>query len=363
MDRKTLLLCGGGTGGHIYPAVAIAREMEREAPDWRVIYAGTPGGLEADLIPREGLPFFPVRGGGILGKRPLALCRGLARTMGGVGDARRLLREQRPSLVLGTGGYASFPVLLAAWREGIPCMIHEQNAHPGMANRIANLWAVRTLITFPASAGGFWRRRTLVHTGLPVRREFVRSAGGAAGGPANRLLVTGGSQGSRQINGLVLDALPALLAAGWHVTVITGPREYESFLSRLSREAAGSSRLEVLAYSGEMPALLARTTLAVSRAGASFLAELNAAGVPAILLPLESAAGNHQFQNARCQEEAGAARIFGGDSGEALAGLIGSLDGTALAAMAACSRGLGAPDAAETIARLVRETAEGGIAP
>ena len=298
------MLAGGGTGGHVFPAIAVAREIRARRPGDGLLFVGTRRGLEAELAPREGFEIAFVSASGFVGKGFSAKVRALAALAAGVGQAWRLLRRRRARAVLGVGGYASLPVLVAARLAGVPAMIHEQNSVPGVANRIAHRLARRTATGFESAArrlggGAVW-------TGNPVRPEFFRIPALSAAGVGRRLLVFGGSQGAHVLNRALVDAAPRLMAAGVALTAQTGPREY----GEVSGALADWPEARVEPFFPRLWDELERADLVVARAGALTIAELAAAGRPALLVPFAAATHGHQVENARELASAGAAVVI-----------------------------------------------------
>ncbi len=365
-----VIVSGGGTGGHIYPALTLIRTIGRKVPDARFLYVGTRAGLEADIVPREGIPFTTVDISGF--KRSLSpanLVRG-ARAFGGVVKAMRIVREFRPDIAIGTGGYVCGPILLAASLLRVPSLVQEQNTVPGITNKLLSRFVRRIAVGTREALAAFPKQKT-VFTGNPIRREVMearREEGLAAYGldPEKKtILVSGGSRGARSINRAMTGVLAHYAGRpGVQILHVTGNDGYEETRAALAEagvdwEAAGNLFLRPYLY--DMPQALACADLAVFRAGAIGIAELTARGVPAILIPYPYAAANHQEHNARAVEAAGAARmILDRDlSAESLLRLLTTLlddDGT-LRKMAQASRELGRPQAAEEIAGLALEMA------
>ncbi len=352
-----VLLAGGGTGGHIYPLLAIA-----QASDWECSFVGTPAGLEAQIVPRAGLPFYTVIAGGVRGKRPAQRLQGLWRTARGSLAAWLLLGRLRPDAVVSSGGYAAFPVALAArWRK-VPLVLVEPNATPGLANRILMGRADRILVGFDAARSKLpapLQSRTAV-TGVPARafapRER-RAAREALGVPVGGVLiaVTGGSQGARALNRAVCG-LAAQLGEGETVLLATGQREYDQW------SGAAGERLRILPYFWQMDDVLAAADLFIGRAGAMTCAELTIAGLPSVLVPLPNPAVR-QIDNARVLVDAGAALLLEEDdlTPEALWQVLAPLvrDAALRGRMADASRALGRPDAAAAAVREVRRAVVG----
>lgn len=349
-DEQRILIAGGGTGGHVNPALAIARELQRRRPDRSIRFVGTAAGLESRLVPAAGYPLETIRAAGVVGKGPVGRIRGLVRLALGCLDSRRLLRRTRPHLVIGVGGYASAPVVLAAILRRVPTMIHEQNRFPGMTNRVLSPLVGRTAVSFPGTAGGVGRRGEV--TGNPVRPEFTRiPVWRPHDGPA-RLLVFGGSRGARAINDAMVAALGGL-PPDLAITHQTGPADRDRVAAAY---AVAGREARVEAYLDDMAAVLEGADLVICRAGASTLAELAAAGRAAILIPFPRAAHDHQRHNARSLVEAGAARCIDPREldGERLARTIRAvLEAPGeLERMSGAARRLARPDAAGRIADL-----------
>jgi len=363
-----VVFAGGGTGGHVYPGVTVARALVERDPATKVVFIGTRKGLEADVVPREGFPLCTIDVAGFRRRlspdtvlTALRACKGFVQSVA-------ILRREKPDVVVGTGGYVSGPVVLAAWVLGIPTVIHEQNALPGVTTRALSRIASATAVTYPESARYLARKSRVVVTGNPVRKSILkaeRGAGARAFGldPMRpTLLVFGGSQGARAINQAMVDALPDLLARHPELQVIhqTGRRDHAWVVAELAArgiDVARRSRLVVEPYLYEMDMAMACADLVVSRAGAISIAEITARGIPAVLVPYPGAAEGHQEKNARALEAAGAAVVILQSelAGDVLRETVERLihDRDQLARMARSSRGLGRPDAADSLADLV----------
>ncbi|MEW6487795.1 MAG: undecaprenyldiphospho-muramoylpentapeptide beta-N-acetylglucosaminyltransferase [Thermodesulfobacteriota bacterium] len=344
-----LLIAGGGTGGHLFPGVAVAEELLARGPEHAVLFAGTARGLEARVLPPLGLPFATVRAAGLVGAGLGKVFRALGLLALGLGDAAQILRRFRPTACLGVGGYVSFPVVALARLRGVPTAVQEQNAWPGVANRTLARVVRRVYAGDPAAARHLPRAKTRV-TGNPLRRSVATPlpyAPPAAGEPA-RLLILGGSQGARFLNEVVPAALATLglPAAVWH----QAGRGRAEGAARAYGEREG---VRVVEFIDDMAAAYGWAQLVIARAGALTVAELASAGRPAVLVPFPHAAGGHQEANARAAEARGAAItvLEAGLAPEALAGrLRGLLGGPAtLAAMAAAAAASARRDAAREI--------------
>ena len=350
----TVLVAGGGTGGHIFPGVAIARELTERWPGCEVLFVGTERGLEKKIVPAEGFRLLTISSAGITGKRLGARLRGLALIPLSMAQSWRLIGKNRPSLVIGVGGYSSGPVVAAAIMRRVPTLIHEQNFVPGVTNRWLARFVRQVAVTFPETVK-FLGGRGVV-TGNPVRKEFSFVKPKGAGGSGKRLLVIGGSQGARVINRAMLEALPRLAPAALRITHQTGEAELEAVTAAYSASGFRPEDFDVKPFIAGMPEAFEQADLIVSRCGSTTLAELTVAGRPSVLVPFAAATHDHQTFNARKLGEAGAAVMIAEKdlTGETLAdAILGLLDDPArLARMAAASRALGRPDAAARISDL-----------
>ena len=354
MSVLRVVIAGGGTGGHLYPGIAVAREILSRRPDATVTFAGTARGIEARVVPREGFALDLLRSAGLKGKSPAALARGLALLPLSAIDAWRILSRRRPHLVIGVGGYSSGPVVMAAVLRRIPTLLLEQNAAPGFTNRTLAPLVSGAALTFESTRSFFGRRGFVA--GNPVRPEFF--AGGTdaadlAGAPARRprILIFGGSQGAHAINMAMVEAAPRLASAGGvDLTHQTGERDLD-VVRRAYREAGLEARVEPFLFA--MDREMIGADVIVCRAGATTIAELTAAGRAAILIPLPTAADDHQRKNADVLARAGAAELIEQKdlSGARLAERILALarDGTRRTAVAQAARAFARPDAAKVI--------------
>jgi UDP-N-acetylglucosamine--N-acetylmuramyl-(pentapeptide) pyrophosphoryl-undecaprenol N-acetylglucosamine transferase len=298
------ILAGGGTGGHVIPALAIAQAL-REQYSAGVLFIGTARGIENRLVPAAGFPLKLVQVGALnnvsLATR-LKTAFDLPRAIWASG---RMISEYRPDVMIGVGGYASGPAMLAAALEGVPTLAFEPNVVPGFANRLVAPMVSAAAVHFEET-GRYFRRFAV--TGVPVRKAF-REIGLRTGDPRPTLLVFGGSQGAHAINQVVISALRALHTAipQLHIVHQTGERDYND--AQAAYLAAGGSA-EVYPFIDDMPATFARADLLLCRSGASTVAEVMAAGKPAILVPFPRAADDHQKRNAETLERSGAALMI-----------------------------------------------------
>ncbi len=302
MVGTRLLVAAAGSGGHIYPGLAVARAFAERGPA-EIRFVGTARGLENRLVPEHGFGLELVEVPPVRGRSPFALPRTSARLLRSVAAMRRRLREIRPDVVFGTGGSVSGVAVFAARLLGIPSLILEPNAEPGFATRWSSPFASEVAVAWEATRRRL-RRRTVV-AGIPVRPEFFRMAPPPGANGAVSVLVTGGSQGASRLNRLVVDSLPALRArpGRLRITHQTGPAD-EDPIRDAYRDAGVDAR--VVAYLDDMPRAMEAADVVVGRAGAITCAELAAAGRPGILVPAP-VAGAHQRQNAAALARAGAA--------------------------------------------------------
>ena len=354
-----ILIAGGGTGGHIIPALAVADELKSRYGA-EILFVGTTRGLESRLVPQAGYPLQLIRAGQLnnvsLGTRLKTLIdlpRGVLQCVG-------LLRSFRPRVVIGVGGYASGPAMGAAIALGIPTLAFEPNAVPGMANRLVGRRVDAAAVNFPAAAQ-FLRNAQV--TGIPVRAEFFRLPPRPSDG-APHLLVFGGSQGARVLNNTMPQITAALLDAVPGLTILhqAGARHAETTTAAYQASGAPADRWQVAAFLDDMPHRFAAADLVLSRSGASTVAELAAAGKPAVLIPFPQAADDHQRKNAEEMEQAGAASLLveAELTPQKLLAVLTRLlgDCAALQRMSDAARQLAHPDAAERIAALAMSIAK-----
>jgi UDP-N-acetylglucosamine--N-acetylmuramyl-(pentapeptide) pyrophosphoryl-undecaprenol N-acetylglucosamine transferase len=306
----TIVIAAGGTGGHLYPAVALAREFLKRDPAAQILFVGTARGLEAKVLAHEGFELVFITAKPVMGKGVVDVLRGLLSVPVGLWQSWRLLRRRRADLVIGVGGYTSPTLLAAAALTGTARVILEPNAYPGMANKVVGPFAQRIFLAFESAAEAFDRRKVRV-TGTPIRREFLDQVAGSqhAETGTRRLLIFGGSQGAKAINSAVIDGLPAILRRLPGLVIIhqTGEADHQ----RVSEAYRGAGiQADVVPFLYDMPKALRAADLVVARAGAMTIAELTACGKPAILIPLPTAIYDHQMKNARAMEAAGGAIVL-----------------------------------------------------
>ncbi len=360
-----VVLCGGGTGGHIYPALSVlaALKEDLEVANVEALYLGQGGGMEETLVKREGVPFCPIPSGPVRGCWPWEMAANFAKIAVGIWQARKQLRLFSAQVVLSTGGYASIPIALAAWSMDIPLVVFQPDLLPGWAIRLMGHLATKIAIPTP-EASAKWRNGKVTVTGYPVRPFFWmvdKEEGRRRLGlemDEGVLLVMGASQGAKSINEAVAHWLPELLEL-CQVVHISGPAHFD-WLRERSRSLSAQLQLRYHLYPymhEELPWAMAAADLAITRAGASVLGELPAVGLPAILVPYPYA-GGHQWHNAHYLEAEGAAIVVADkDLKRKLLPLVGILlsDVAKRAKMAMAMRRLARPHAAQHLASLLLE--------
>ncbi len=348
-----VLIAGGGTGGHLFPGLAIAEELRRRDESNEVVFAGTEHGIEARIIPREGYPIRYVRSEGIVGKSFLKKARAFGMLLLSMRDARKILDSVVPDIVIGVGGYSSGAVVLMAGLKSIPTMIHEQNSVPGLTNRMLGKIVRRVCVTYHESIPSFPMGKTFF-TGNPIRARILKGERDAACRLFSlerdlfTVFIFGGSTGARSINRTMVDALNYLTDLKDKMQFLhqTGDRDFENIRDAY-RKAGAKGTVAPFIY--QMAEAYAIADVVVSRAGATTLAEITALGKPAVLIPFPYAAGRHQEFNAVKLKEMGAAHVMLEDEmkGETLASYIRALyeNDAARVEMQKASRSLGMPDA------------------
>jgi len=352
-----IVIAAGGTGGHLYPAIAVAREFLRRDPAAQILFVGTTRGIERHVLEHEGFPLQFIGAKPLMGKRPGDIVKALVALPASLWQSLAILKRQRADLVFGVGGYTSPAMLTAAFLRRIPGVILEPNAYPGMANKAVAPLVQRIFLAFESTGRFFDRRKTSV-VGTPVRRAFLEMSGPDAGDVGARssrhLLIFGGSQGARAINSAVIEALSSLSSMKGQVTITHQTGEADHGRVVAAYEQAGLAA-QVVPFLYDMPSVLRSADLVVSRAGAMTIAELTVCGKPAILIPLPTAIYNHQLRNAEVMAEAGGAVLLPQAelSGDALARTITDIlrDPQRLLAMSRRSWSMRRSDAAETIVR------------
>jgi UDP-N-acetylglucosamine--N-acetylmuramyl-(pentapeptide) pyrophosphoryl-undecaprenol N-acetylglucosamine transferase len=347
----TVMITTGGTGGHVFPGLAVAAELV--ARGWGVFWLGTREGMEAKLVPQHGVDFEAISFRGVRGKGIRTLLLGPFALFAACRDALRVIRRRRPNVVLGFGGFASFPGALMGVASGRPLVIHDSNAVAGLANRVLAFGADRILLGFPDAMKGAHARRT-AWVGNPLRADIAQvpppeARCAAREGPLN-LLVVGGSLGAAALNDIVPAAL-ALLPTARRPRVVhqAGARHIEALRSAYAQHGVEG---ECMAFIDDMAARYAAADFVICRGGALTVAELAAVGVGALIVPLPGAIADEQSANARFLVDAGAALALPQAelSAATLAQIVASLDRPRLLAMAQAARALARPDATRRVA-------------
>ena len=302
-----ILIAAGGTGGHIYPGIAVAEEIVRRSAESKVLFVGTARGLETKIVPENGFELALINSAGLKNVGLLEKIKGLFILPKSFLEARKLIKKFEPDTVVGAGGYVSGPVLLMASLMRVPTLVMESNALPGFTNRRLAPFVTKAALTFDEALPYFGKKGIL--TGNPVRREFFDIEPKTRSEKVN-LLIFGGSQGARAINNAMTEALPFLEADKNKLNVVhqTGELDFEKNAELYKR--AGWETADIRKYISDMVSEFARTDLIICRAGATTCAELSAAGKAAIMIPLPTAADDHQRKNAEALENVGAARMI-----------------------------------------------------
>lgn len=358
-------MVGGGTGGHVYPAIAIADAVRARRPDAQIVFAGTQDRLEARAVPEAGYALHPITAQGLQRRAAASNLLLPIRVMQGLLQSWRLVGAIDPDVAVGTGGYVAAPVLLAAWLRGRPLLVQEQNAYAGLTNRVLSRLATRIHLAFPEAKDWVPADRAVV-SGNPTRQTLRetdpdrREARATFDLPADErvVLVMGGSLGSAAINEAVEHNLEVLLdEEDVHLVWQTGKRYYDPIMKEIDEHP----RLRIVEYIDQMGAAYAAADLVVCRSGALTCSELQVTGTPAVLVPSPNVTANHQTKNARSLERAGAAVLLPEvDLNARLAEVVVELfeDPDALDRMSEAARERARPDAAETIARDVLTLAD-----
>lgn len=357
-----VILSGGGTGGHIYPALTIADQLKKIHPDIEITFIGTKQGLEKNIVPRYGYTLKYIEVAGFKRSLSADTFRSAGKLIKGLYSAYRLLDEIKPDLVIGTGGYVCGPIVFMAALKNIPTCIQEQNAMPGITNKILSHYVKKVFLGYKEADKYFYSKADKIYTGNPIRTEILSCQKAEAVKelglePAKKtILVSGGSRGARSINNAMLEA--ELLLSDRHdvqVLHVTGDANYEQYMQSVKEKGGVGENIIIKPYLHNMPVALAAADLAVFRAGAIGLAELMAKGIPSILIPYPYATANHQEFNARAIEANGAAKVILDKdvNGEKILEIVEHLlvHENELKDMQQVAKALGKPKAAEVIAK------------
>lgn len=351
---KRVLLTTGGTGGHIFPALAVAEELRRQFDGIELLFMGSQNGLEKRLAEKAGINYIGLPVHGVLGKG-FGAVSALARLGMALPKALRIVREFSPDCAAGFGSYAAFAPLLAARLLRVPSILHEQNAVAGASNRVLAKFCDRICTSLPDTTG--FDERHIVQTGNPVRKAIMQVGTRPRDFLGKHLLVMGGSQGAHAINMYICDLLPRLKELGIEICHQTGNGDEEAVKAAYAE--AGMENCRVAAFFDNMAQIYSWADLAVCRAGASTVTELCAAALPSILVPFPYAIHDHQTYNALAMEKAGAAKVFAQKDvtsdvlGDQIRNIMGSKD--VLKAMASSALCLASPEAASNVVRQMQE--------
>ncbi len=354
-----IIIAGGGTGGHVIPALAIAQQLKKQFGA-EVCFIGTARGIETRLVPQAGFALELIQVGALKNVSLVTRAKTMFDLPRAIAASARMLSDFDPEVVIGVGGYASGPAMVAAIRRGLPTLAFEPNVVPGFANRMIARWVSAAAVHFEETCRYFPHCQV---TGVPVREAFfhIPAMSSANTGGALTLLVFGGSQGARAINQAMIESLAGLRAKipDIHIIHQTGKRDYDHVLAAYQQSGISG---EVHKFIEDMPGTFARADLLVCRSGASTVAEIAAAGKPAIFVPFPAAADDHQNVNARALERVGAAMVVEESNlgvaylVETIAALIG--DPNRLQGMSEAAKTLAHPKAVEEIAEMVKELAD-----
>ncbi len=363
MNTMKLLITGGGTGGHIYPALALIREIKKKDPTSEFLYVGTKNGLESKIVPAENIPFQTIEIQGFKRSLSLDTLKTLSLFIKSLKVAKKMIKKFQPDVVLGTGGYVSSAVVYAAYKLGIPTVIHEQNSVPGMTNKFLARYVDKVAICF-SDAAQYFPKEKVVLTGNPRAQEVYGIPQSAVIknyqlDPAKpTVLIFGGSRGAAKINQAVKEAITEFTTKNYQILYASGEIYYEKIQMELKEQLRHAQNITVIPYISDMEQVLANVTLIVGRAGATSLAEITALGLPSILIPSPNVTNDHQTKNAQNLVKNGAAVMLkdGELSGELLVTTIDELmdDPSKLHSMAKITKEAGIPDAADRLYELVK---------
>ena len=352
---RAILSCGG-TGGHIYPAIAIADKIKENEPDAEILFIGTKKGMENRIVPDAGYRIEGIDASGFNRKNIMANVETLRNLREGSKEAYEIIKEFKPDVVIGTGGYVTGTVLTVAHRSSVPCFIHEQNAIPGMANRLISEYANGVFISFEGTGKGFRHQNRVFYTGNPVRSDFAslnrtecRKKLGIAD-DETMVLATGGSLGAAVLNREIVQLVNELTLPEVKVYFVSGKRYYDDIKAQCE-----GKRVTLIDYADNMPELILASDLVISRAGAIAVSEITASARASVLIPSPNVTNNHQYHNAKAIADAGAAVLLeekdmSSEYGELAAVVLDLVkDGDRRRTMAECAKQIGRSNAADVI--------------
>ncbi|GAE33857.1 undecaprenyldiphospho-muramoylpentapeptide beta-N-acetylglucosaminyltransferase [Halalkalibacter akibai] len=358
-----VIVSGGGTGGHIYPALSLINEIKRKHKNAEILYIGTEKGLEADIVPRAGIPFETIHISGFQRKLSVENVKTIARFITGTQKAKKIIKNFKPDVVIGTGGYVCGPVVYAASKLKIPTVIHEQNSVPGLTNKFLSKYVDKVAICFE-EARSFFPNKKVVFTGNP-RASDVMHVDPVAGRTSlgldaskRTVLIVGGSRGARPINDAFTSVIDEWTHKNYQVVYVTGAVHYDTVMEKV-KLAAQSKNVIIKPFIHNMPDVLGAVDLIVARAGATTLAEITALGLPSILIPSPYVTNNHQEKNALSLKNTGAAIVYNEKemNGQLLLKDIDQIfnEQGKWDKMHTAAEKLGVPDAAENVYQLLVE--------
>lgn len=359
-----ILMTGGGTGGHIYPALAFVNHAKSIAPDTEFMYVGTENGLESNIVPRYNIPFRTIKIQGFRRSLSPQNIKTVYLFLSSIGKAKKIIKEFQPDVVIGTGGYVSGSVVYAAKQLNIPTIVHEQNSIPGMTNKFLSRYATKVAICFPDVAEYFPQDKVVL-TGNPRAQEVVmikkteilKEFG--LDPEQKTVVIFGGSRGALKINQAFIEALPLFEEKKYQVLYASGDRYYKELQEKLKLSEKKLTNVSIQPYIDKMAEVLAAADLMVGRAGATSIAEFTALGLPAILIPSPYVTNDHQTKNAESLVKSGAVEMIP-DSELTGLKLVAGIDAVLLddnrrQSMALASEKEGIPDAADRLYKVVKE--------
>lgn len=361
-----IVISGGGTGGHIYPALALIREIQKKHKNCSFLYIGTEKGLESTLVPRENIPFKSIHITGFKRKISFDNVKTVARFIKGVSESKKMLKEFNADVVIGTGGYVCGPVVYAAAKLGIPTIIHEQNSVPGLTNKFLSRYSTKIAVCFEEAKAFFPADKTVL-TGNPRASEVLSYSGKkgleTVGLDSTKpvVLVVGGSRGAKAINEAILKMMSEIGEKPYQLLYVTGDVHYEKIQEEMGL-IGNPSNVVVKSFVHNMPEVLAGVDLVVARSGATTLAELTALGVPSILIPSPYVTNNHQEKNANSlvvNEAAVMIREKDLTGAKLLSTIDEILLSDDLGKMKLAAKKMGVPDASERLYHVMKEVVSG----
>jgi UDP-N-acetylglucosamine--N-acetylmuramyl-(pentapeptide) pyrophosphoryl-undecaprenol N-acetylglucosamine transferase len=316
------IIAAAGTAGHINPGIAIANKIKQEEKNSEILFIGTTRGLENDLVPRAGYELKTIDAYGLSKKISINNIKNMYKTYKGIGEAKKIIKDFKPDVVIGTGGYICGPVVMAASRKNIPVIMHESNAFPGKATKWLAGKAKTVLISFEEAREKLTKAQNIVYTGTPVKikkqeyginkkSEIIKQAGLKETKPI--ILIFGGSQGAKKINEAILEIIKNKLNYNYQIMWATGPKQYDNIKEELEKSRLNINYIEnikIVPYIYNMEELMNVSDIIVARSGAMTITEISNLGKPSILIPLPNVSGDHQLHNAKVLENVGAARII-----------------------------------------------------